>query len=302
MQTLQSYLTSNSQLELLAKLLVNGFLIGLNKSPYHGFSVEFAEHAAYHQGDHIKHIDWKLFGRTEKLFTKRYEEETNLRCYFVIDDSASMRYPLHQFPNKQQLAYTCIACLLELLKRQRDAAALIRLNSEQSWTSACKSSVRHYRYLFQELDAHWQDNSLGQRSNWHQEWPHIIEQIPQRSLVVVVSDFVDDQWDANDWKEALQMTAFKKQEVLFVNPYHDSTEAMFNIGDEPLEVIDVESGQLLKLHPDDVRVNFRNNYKDKVNKINELCTLYEVDYLRFSELESMYLVLMRFLKRRQKMA
>src|SRR3982750_3952811 len=112
-----------ANLELLAKQVVEGFITGLHKSPFHGFSVEFAEHRLYNTGDSVKNIDWKLFAKTDKLFSKRYEEETNLRCQFVIDASSSMYFPNDRY-NKLTFAVQCTAALIYLLKRQRDAFGL----------------------------------------------------------------------------------------------------------------------------------------------------------------------------------
>src|ERR1700730_6543787 len=109
-----------SHLELLAKQVVEGFITGLHKTPFHGFSVEFAEHRIYNTGESTRHIDWKLYGRTEKLFVKKYEEETNLRCQIVIDDSSSMYFPEGK-NNKLTFSVQCAAVLIQLLKRQRDA-------------------------------------------------------------------------------------------------------------------------------------------------------------------------------------
>ena len=116
-------------LELLAHKIVEGFITGIHKSPFHGFSVEFSEHKLYNKGESTRHIDWKLFAKTEKLYIKKYEEETNLRCHIIIDNSASMHYPvvkeqrINQL-NKVGFSAVASACLMEVLKRQRDAVGL----------------------------------------------------------------------------------------------------------------------------------------------------------------------------------
>ncbi len=113
-------------LEFIAKQVVEGFIVGLHKSPFHGFSVEFAEHRLYNTGESIKHIDWKLYGRTDKMFIKRYEEETNLRCQLILDISSSMYFPVMEKislsnPNKITFAVHAAAALIYLFKKQRDA-------------------------------------------------------------------------------------------------------------------------------------------------------------------------------------
>src|SRR5215212_6069566 len=148
-----------SHLELLAKQVVEGFITGMHKSPFHGFSVEFAEHRLYNKGESTKHIDWKLYGRTDKLFIKRYEEETNLRCQLIIDDSSSMYFPV---PDKSSLSFGesksglnkitfsvyCAAAMIELLKRQRDAVGLSIFSEKVEVHTPAKSSSLHHKMLY----------------------------------------------------------------------------------------------------------------------------------------------------------
>ena len=139
-------------LELLATQVVEGFITGLHKSPFHGFSVEFAEHRLYNKGESTRHIDWKLFAKTEKLFVKRYEEETNLRCHIIVDNSASMHYPLIKNPtiqNLNKIGFSVIAsaALLEILKRQRDASGLSIYSDEIDYYAPSKGNERHRRML-----------------------------------------------------------------------------------------------------------------------------------------------------------
>src|SRR3984957_4243215 len=147
---LQQPLTDN--LELIARQVVEGFILGLHKSPFHGFSVEFAEHRLYNQGDPLRHIDWRVYGRTDKLFIKRFEEETNLRCCLVVDTSSSMQFPKDD-KKLSKLQFSCVASasLLQLLKRQLDAAALVLFDNQVNYFSDCRSAHSHYRMLVNEL-------------------------------------------------------------------------------------------------------------------------------------------------------
>src|SRR6478752_2607154 len=138
-------------LELLAKKVVEGFITGLHKSPFHGFSVEFAEHRLYNTGESTKHIDWKLFGRSNKLFVKRYEEETNLRCQIILDCSSSMFYPQNQ-TSKIQFSAFAAASIMYLLKKQRDASGLSLIDESIRFHSPCKSSSTHQKLLFNKLE------------------------------------------------------------------------------------------------------------------------------------------------------
>src|SRR5688572_6758447 len=140
-----------SHLELIARQVVEGFITGLHKSPFHGFSVEFAEHRLYNSGESVKNIDWKLFARTDKLFVKRFEEETNLRCQLIIDASSSMYYP-EGAKNKIQFSALAAASLIYLLKKQRDAFGLSIFSDELQFSSMARSTTVHQKLLFTELE------------------------------------------------------------------------------------------------------------------------------------------------------
>jgi uncharacterized protein (DUF58 family) len=144
-------LTHFGNLELLAKQVVEGFITGMHKSPFHGFSVEFAEHRLYNPGESTRNIDWRLFGRTDKLFSKKYEEETNLRCQIVLDGSSSMYFPKEE-QNKLEFSIYAAASLIELLKRQRDAVGLSIFDETLALHTAAKSSLTHHRFLYSELE------------------------------------------------------------------------------------------------------------------------------------------------------
>ena len=149
-------LKSLDNLELLAKQVVEGFIIGLHKSPFHGFSVEFAEHRVYNPGESTKNMDWKVYARTDRMYTKRFEEETNLRCQIVIDASSSMYFPEPNFDGKKKmnkLLFSSLAgaALMNMLKKQRDAFGLTVFDSQVQTHTKCKSSTVHYRLLMSML-------------------------------------------------------------------------------------------------------------------------------------------------------
>jgi len=140
-----------ANLELLARQVVEGFITGLHQSPFHGFSVEFAEHRLYNNGESVKNIDWKLLARTDKLFVKQFEEETNLRCYLLLDTSSSMNYP-EKGMDKLQFSIYSVASLAYLFKKQRDAFGLCLFSNKIDWISAARSTSKHLFYLFAELE------------------------------------------------------------------------------------------------------------------------------------------------------
>ena len=151
------YSKLSTNIELFAQQVVEGFITGKHKSPYHGFSVEFAEHRLYNSGENTKHIDWKLYARTDKLFNKRYEEETNLRCQVVIDASSSMHYPIIKNPNlnnpnKLLFSIYASAVMINLVKKQRDAIGLSVFTDRLEVHTPSKTTQRHHRILYNELD------------------------------------------------------------------------------------------------------------------------------------------------------
>jgi uncharacterized protein (DUF58 family) len=140
-----------ANLELLARQVVEGFITGLHQSPFHGFSVEFAEHRLYNNGESVKNIDWKLLARTDKLFVKQFEEETNLRCYLLLDTSSSMNFP-ENGTSKLQFSIYAIASLMHLFKKQRDAFGLCLFSEQVDWLSSAKSTTTHLFHLYAELE------------------------------------------------------------------------------------------------------------------------------------------------------
>ena len=176
-------------LELLAKQVVEGFITGMHKSPFHGFSVEFSEHKLYNNGESTRHIDWKLFAKSEKLYTKKYEEETNLRCHVIIDNSASMHYPLRkkqQVGHLNKIGFSAIAAasLGELLKRQRDAIGLSVYSDTYEYYAPEKGSDRHRNMLIYQLEQLLVSESKSSTETY--KYLHeIAEKIHRRSLIFV---------------------------------------------------------------------------------------------------------------------
>jgi len=217
---IQQEIQEFSELELLARQVVEGFITGLHKSPFHGFSVEFAEHRLYNKGEPTKHLDWKLFGRTDKLFVKRYEEETNLRCQLVIDDSSSMYFPVpedkNDLPNKIRFSIYCAAALMLLLKKQRDAVGLSIFGEQLEVNTAARSSSLHHKILMTELEKRMEQIQPGiQRKTRAVEALHeIAESIHKRSLVILFSDMFDSRTESEDLFSALQHLKHNKHEVI----------------------------------------------------------------------------------------
>ena len=180
-------------LELLAKQVVEGFITGLHQSPFHGFSVEFAEHRLYNSGESVKHLDWKLLARTDKLFIKRYEEETNLRCHILIDSSSSMMFPVDQPYNKFTFSVDAAAALIFLMRKQRDAFGLSIFSDALDFYSPAKSSLTHQRFLLSKLERILEDQKKSfknKKTNIAKMLNNLASKIHKRSLVFIFSDFM----------------------------------------------------------------------------------------------------------------
>lgn len=295
-------------LELLARQVVEGFITGLHKSPFHGFSVEFSEHRLYNKGESTRHIDWKLYGRTERLYVKRYEEETNLRCHVVIDISGSMNYPIGK-ANKLAFSVYASAALFHLMKAQRDAFGLTLFSDTITKSFQPKSSAHHYQVLLAELEQLLENQAL-KSTNHPQEAKgssiasmlhEIAETAHRRSMIVLFSDFFDSAADANQLQDALNHLRYNQHEVLIFHVMDKKTEFDFDFPNQPTLFIDIETGRAMKLNP----TNIRAIYQEQANHFQEQLKLNagqsKVDYIPSDLSEGFKAVLERWLLKRQGM-
>jgi uncharacterized protein (DUF58 family) len=290
------------QLELIAKQVVEGFIIGLHKSPFHGFSVEFAEHRLYNPGDALRHIDWRVYGRTEKFFVKRFEEETNLRCCLVIDTSSSMHFPRDEKGlNKLQYACLSAASLLQLLKRQLDAAALALFDEDLYYFSQCRSAYSHYRLLTSELEKTLQYAPANKQTNAAQALHHVAEQMHKRSLIVVFSDMMDDAESIDELFSAMQHLRYNKHEVILFHITEGKQELAFDFENRPYEFVDMETGDKIKLQPQQVREQYTGRMKAYQQMIEDRCHQYRIDRVAVDLSEPVEQVLYSFLLKRNKL-
>jgi len=289
-------------LELLAKQVVEGFITGLHKSPFHGFSVEFAEHRLYNTGESTRHIDWKLYGRTEKMFTKKYEEETNLRCQIVIDSSSSMYFEKDDI-SKFEFSVYAAASLIELLKRQRDAVGLTFFNDKVELHTQAKSSPAHHRYLFSELEKRFHHYQEDKRvtTNTIQALHDIAELTHRRSLVVVFSDLIDDPDRIDEFFQALNHLKHNKHEVILFHVVNQSLEVDFNLENRPYQLIDMETGEKMRLQPAEVKAKYVEGIQNYFNEIKMRCANYRIDFMPADVNEGYNQILLQYLLKRQKM-
>lgn len=289
-------------LELLARQVVEGFIIGLHKSPFHGFSVEFAEHRLYNSGDPMRHIDWRVYGRTDKMFVKRYEEETNLRCCLAIDISSSMNFPKEE-KKLTKLEFSCVAAagLLQLLKRQLDAAALATFDNEVQYLSAARSAHSHYRQLMHKLEEVVKMEPVNKPTNAAVALHTIADQMHKRSLIIVFSDMMDDAERVDDLFSALQHLRFNKHEVILFHTLDGSKEIDFEFDNRPFEFVDLESGDKIRLQPQQVKEQYQGRMNEFRHMVQNRCHQYRVDYVPVDLSEPVEQVLHAFLLKRNKL-
>lgn len=293
-----------SSLELLAKQVVEGFITGLHKSPFHGFSVEFAEHRLYNNGDSVKSIDWKLFAKTDKLFSKRYEEETNLRCQFVIDVSSSMYFPNDKY-NKLTFSVQSTAALIYLLKRQRDAFGLSLFTDQLKLNTPAKSTSVHQKFLFAKLEEVLATSQLNVQTDLSSALHQIADLIHKRSLVVVFSDMLQTVNSTDRLDQifsALQHLKFNKHEVIVFNVTDKTKELDFNFENRPYEFVDMETGTVLKAHAAKVKDAYLQQMNEYRKNLTLKCAQYKIDMVDADINAGFNHILEAYLIKRQKMS
>ena len=230
-------------LELLAKQIVEGFISGMHKSPFHGFSVEFSEHKLYNTGESTRHVDWKLYAKTDKLYTKKYEEETNLRCHIVVDNSASMHYPdsnnkKFDALNKVGFSAYAAAALIEILKRQRDAVGLSVYSDGYDFYAPEKGNERHRKLLYNELARVLESNSTA-ATNTYTYLHNIANKIHRRSLIFLFTDLFQTDVKQQELFDALRHLKFNKHELVLFHTYDGQKEFNFDFDNSPKKFVDV---------------------------------------------------------------
>ena len=292
-------------LELLAQQVVEGFISGIHKSPFHGFSAEFAEHKIYNKGESTKHIDWKLFAKTDKLYTKRYEEETNLRCHMILDNSASMYYPEIANPtidnlNKIGFGVLAIAAIMNILKRQRDAVGLSVFSDTYSFYSTEKGSERHHQMLLSKLSEISLDTKPAKQTDIYTYLHLIAEKIKRRSLIFLFTDMFQTATDDEHIFDALRHLKYNKHEVVLFHLLDANKELHFDFGNAPKRFLDVETGEHIDLFSDTVKEGYEKAIKTYFDSLKLKCAQYKIKYVEVDVRGDFSKVLNTFMGERQK--
>lgn len=301
-QQIQRY----AKLDLIAKQIVEGFITGLHKSPFHGFSVEFAEHRLYNTGESTRHVDWKLYGRTEKLFLKRYEEETNLRCQLIIDSSSSMYFPEIDYDNSEafnkiKFSVYASAAIMNLLKRQRDAAGLSIFSEGLDVHTPAKSSMVHHKRLTYELEKLINEPKPNSKTSAIKALHTIADSVHKRSLIILFSDMMENSSNTEELFEALQHLKYNKHEVILFHTVDKKQELDFEFENRPYQFIDLETGEEVKVHPNDVRKNYVEEVTKRTEKLKLRCLQFGIEFVETDINKGFHQLLQTYLVKRTKM-
>lgn len=287
-------------LEFLAKQVVEGFITGMHKSPFHGFSVEFAEHRLYNQGESTRHIDWKLLARTDKMFVKRYEEETNLRCQIVIDNSSSMYYG-NEYISKIHYSIIAAASIIEMMKKQRDAVGLHLFSDKVDLSMPAKSSMAHHQHVIAELENIL--HKYNEQKLFQTEFAHnlheLAETLNRRSLVIIFTDLLANPEKENELFEALQHLKFNKHEVVLFHVTDTKTEQNFELENKPYTLVDMETKEKIKLQPAQIKEKYQAQIKQYFNEIRLKCISYKIDFVELDIAKDLEVALVSYMNKRQ---
>lgn len=294
-------------LEHLAKQVVEGFISGMHKSPFHGFSAEFAEHKIYNQGESTRHIDWKLFAKTDKLYTKRYDDETNLRCHIILDNSSSMHYPKmnnYALSNLNKIAFSALAsaALMHILKKQRDAVGLSIYSDNYDYYAPEKGSERHHQMLLSHLSEAVISKPLNKQTETYKYLHEIAEKIHRRSMIFLFTDMFQTREDEVRLFEALRHLKYNKHEVVLFHVFDKAKELNFDFDNKPKRFIDVETGDYINLYADSIKESYSKTVDAYFEALRLKCAQYKIKYVEADINKNFNNILTAYMIERQKFA
>lgn len=264
-----STISKLNSLELKARMVVEGFMVGLHKSPYHGFSVEFSQHRPYMQGDDLKNVDWKVFGKTERYFIKQYEEETNLKSHIILDTSRSMEYKSGDNISKLNYSVILAAALTYLMIKQQDAVGLALYSEKINKLLPPKSSRTYLQEILKQLSS----LTAADKTNTASSLSEIAQKIQRRGLVIIISDFFDD---VETVIKSLKSFSYKKNEVI-VFQILDPLERSFSFGKDAI-FKDMETLEEMTTQPFQIQKAYRESMEEFTGKIKRECLNANFDY------------------------
>ena len=291
--------------DLLAKSIVEGFISGLHKSPFRGISAEFAEHKIYNNGESTRHIDWKLFAKTDKLYTKRYDEETNLRCHLIVDNSSSMHYPKlknHSIDSLNKVGFSTLAAaaMMQLLKKQRDAVGLSIYSETLDYYAPEKGSERHHQMLMDNLNTTLNSAQKAVGTKTYEVLHQIAEKLHRRSLIFLFTDMLQPDQEAEQLFEALRHLNHNKHELVLFHVYDKATEFNFKFDNTPRRFVDVETGGAVDLYPESLQANYETAVARYFKDLRMKCGQYKINYVGVDIQDGFDKILTTYMVERQK--
>lgn len=290
-------------LEFIASQIVEGFITGLHRSPYHGFSVEFAEHRVYNNGESTKHVDWKLYARTEKLFIKQYEEETNLRSYIVLDTSSSMLFPYKSDKiSKLHFSIYCAAALIYMLRKQRDASGLCLFSDKIETLTGTKLTATHLQLMYSHLRDLLKENAipLNKPTSTAEILHQFADSVGKRALVVIFTDMFSNG-NTEELFSALQHLRYNKHEVILFHVKDKRMEEQFEFSNRPHIFVDMESGREIKFSPNEIRETYKQKIAEFYQELKLRCGQYQIDIVEADINDGFKEVLLPYLIKRSKL-
>lgn len=299
-------ITRLAPLHLKARTIAEGFISGLHRSPFHGFSVEFAEHRPYNQGDDFKHIDWKVYGKTERFYVKQFEAETNLRAHVVLDVSPSMHFKYHAEWTKLRYAIHFAAALVYMMHRQRDACGLVLFDEDIQFNLPPKSSYSHIRHLFSKLDEELAKKlpSRDQKSKSASSVAlhKLAEQLKRRSLVIILTDLFENVKHHEELISSLRHLKHQKHEVLLFNILEKRSERDLDLPDGKFLFEDMETGEELELVPAQVKNEYRKKMDNYLKNFRIACSDSGIDFEEIDTESSFDIALLAYLNKRKRLS
>lgn len=296
-------IASFNNLELIANQIVEGFISGMHKSPFHGFSAEFAEHKLYNVGESTRHIDWKLFAKTDRLYTKCFEEETNMRCHIIIDNSASMHYPILKkgqkfYESKIGFSVLAAAVLMSLLKKQRDAVGLSVFSDRYEYYAPEKGSDRHHRMILNSMEQLLQNSKSTAKTDTVTYLHQIAQKIHRRSMIVLFTDMFQEE-EEDKLFAALQHLKHYKHKVVLFHVIDKETEVQFDFANSPKKFIDVESGEQVSLYASNVKEEYEKQLATYFKRLSLVCAQNQIKYIPVAVSDNFEKIMLTYLAERQ---
>jgi len=295
--------TSFQHFELLANQIVEGFISGMHKSPFHGFSAEFSEHKVYNVGESTKNIDWKLFAKTDRLYAKCFEEDTNMRCHIIIDNSSSMHYPKLEgkepfFKSKIGFSVLASAVLMNLLKKQRDAIGLSVFSDAYEYYSPEKGSDRHHRMILNALENLLEKPKVKKSTDTITFLHQIAEKIHRRSMILLFTDMLQ-LGNEETLFTALQHLKHNKHKVVLFHVIDSKTELQFDFDNAPRKFVDLETGDEVNLFAQNVKEEYEKGINTYFKKLELTCSQNKLKYIPVSVGDDFEKILTTYLVEKQ---